>query len=96
VLNTPLRQLTDLFSTLRAIVVGVRREGTLFAPEPGDQLFAGDQIYYLRPGRGYEPHAGDLRQEVKKQERVVIVGGGNVGLAVARRWRRAPTGFAPR
>ena len=38
VVNTPLRQLTDLFSTLRAIVVGVRREGTLFAPEASDQL----------------------------------------------------------
>src|SRR5210317_8326 len=35
VLNTPLRQLTDLFSTLRAIVVGVRRKGVLFAPEAG-------------------------------------------------------------
>ncbi len=45
VLETPLRQLTDLFSTLNATVVGVRREGTLFAPEANDQLFAGDQIY---------------------------------------------------
>ena len=32
VVNTPLRQLTDLFSTLRVIVVGVRRGGLLFAP----------------------------------------------------------------
>ncbi len=32
-INTPLRQLTDLFSTQRATVVGIRREGTLFAPE---------------------------------------------------------------
>ncbi len=46
-LNTPLRQLTDLFSTLRAIVVGVRRGERLFAPEPGDQLFEGDQIYVI-------------------------------------------------
>ncbi len=44
-LNTPLRQLNELFHTLRAIVVGIRREGRLFAPEPGDQLFAEDQIY---------------------------------------------------
>ncbi|MEC9105233.1 MAG: Trk system potassium transporter TrkA, partial [Pseudomonadota bacterium] len=29
VVNTPLRQLTDLFSTLRTIVVGIRREGRL-------------------------------------------------------------------
>ena len=42
VVNTPLRQLTDLFSTLRAIVVGGRRDGVLFAPEAEDQLFVGD------------------------------------------------------
>ena len=45
VVNTPLRQLTDLFSTLRAVVVGVRRDGTLFAPESKDQLFVGDDCY---------------------------------------------------
>ncbi|HSG55267.1 MAG TPA: Trk system potassium transporter TrkA, partial [Paracoccaceae bacterium] len=45
VVNTTLRQLTDLFSTLRAIVVGVRRDGILFAPEAEDQLFVGDDCY---------------------------------------------------
>ena len=84
VLNTPLRQLTDLFSTLRAIVVGIRREGRLFAPEPNDQLFASDQIYVFS-------HVDDVKRTLdifgkatKKQERIVIIGGGNVGLAVAR------------
>ena len=84
VLDTPLRQLTDLFSTLRAIVVGVRRNGRLFAPEPGDQLFAHDQIYVMS-------HVADVTRTfeifgkvVRRQERVVIIGGGNVGLAVAR------------
>jgi trk system potassium uptake protein TrkA len=51
VLNTPLKQLSELFSTLRAIVVGVRREGTLFVPAPGDQLFDGDQIYVFTHSR---------------------------------------------
>ncbi|MEC3860988.1 Trk system potassium transporter TrkA [Mesobacterium sp. TK19101] len=84
VVNTPLRQLTDLFSTLRAVVVGVRRDGTLFAPEAGDQLFVGDACYVIA-------HADDIRRTmevfgktVRKQERVVIIGGGNVGLMVAR------------
>ncbi|MFW8593021.1 Trk system potassium transporter TrkA [Cribrihabitans neustonicus] len=84
VVNTPLRQLTDLFSTLRAIVVGVRREGTLFAPEPGDQLFVGDSCYVFA-------HAEDVTRTVevfgkteKRQDRVVVVGGGNVGLEVAK------------
>ncbi len=90
VLNTPLRQLTDLFSTLRAIVVGIRREGTLFAPAPGDQLFAGDQVYVFA-------EAGDVGRTLeifgkapRKQERVVIVGGGNVGLTVAKELEAQP------
>jgi len=83
VLNTPLRQLSELFSTLRAIVVGVRRAERLFAPDPDDQLFDGDRIYVF-------VHTEDLNRTLeifgkttRKQERVVIIGAGNVGLAVA-------------
>jgi trk system potassium uptake protein TrkA len=84
IVNTPLRQLTDLFSTLRSIVVGIRREGTLFAPEAADQLFPGDACYVM-------VHSEDVRRTLEvfgktqhKQERVVIIGGGNVGLTVAK------------
>jgi trk system potassium uptake protein TrkA len=83
VVNTPLRQLTDLFSTLRATVVGVRRDGMLFAPEAKDQLFVGDDCYVFT-------HVDDIARTMEifgkpktKLERVVLVGGGNVGLAVA-------------
>lgn len=84
VLNTPLRQLTDLFSTLRAIVVGVRREGRLFAPEPGDQLFAEDQIYVFSVTEDVNRTLEIFGKATEKQERIVIIGGGNVGLGVAR------------
>ncbi len=84
VLNTPLRQLSELFSTLRAIVVGVRREATLFAPDPGDQLFAGDQIYVFSHTDDMSRTLEIFGKTTKRQERIVIVGGGNVGLAVAR------------
>jgi len=84
VLNTPLRQLNDLFSTLRVIVIGVRRQTALFAPEAGDQLFAGDEIYVMC-------HAEDTVRTMEvfgksqgKQDRVVLVGGGNVGLSIAK------------
>ena len=95
VLNTPLRQLTDLFSTLRAVVVGIRREGRLFAPEPKDQLFAGDDAYLF-------VHRDDISRAMEifgkkssTQDRIVLVGGGNVGLSVAltleRRTKRVRT-----
>ncbi|WP_022704859.1 Trk system potassium transporter TrkA [Pseudorhodobacter ferrugineus] len=84
VLNTPLRQLSELFSTLRAIVVGVRRDERLFAPEPGDQLFAGDRIYVFAHTEDLNRTLEIFGKTTRKQERIVIVGGGNVGLAVAR------------
>ena len=84
IVNTPLRQLTDLFSTLRSVVVGVRREGTLFAPEAGDQLFVGDSCYVMVHAHDVPRTMEIFGKKVRKQERVVIIGGGNVGLAVAR------------
>jgi trk system potassium uptake protein TrkA len=85
VLNTPLRQLSDLFSTLRAIVVGVRREDRLFAPDPADQLFAGDNIYVFSHTDDVNRTLEIFGKATRRQERIVVVGGGNVGLAVARR-----------
>ena len=90
VLETPLKQLSELFSTLRAIVVGIRRAGSLFVPEPGDQLFAGDQIYVF----SHTVDAGSALEIFGKTarlpERVLIVGGGNVGLTVARALESGP------
>ncbi len=89
VVNTPLRQLTDLFSTLSAVVVGVRRGGTLFAPEPGDQLFVGDEIYVFTDVEDVSRTMEVFGKVQKKQERAIIVGGGNVGLMVAERLEKS-------
>jgi trk system potassium uptake protein TrkA len=83
VVHTPLRQLTDLFSTLRAVVVGVRRDGALFSPNPGDQLFVGDECYVFAHVEDVPRTMEVFGKRIAKQERVVMVGGGNVGLAVA-------------
>jgi trk system potassium uptake protein TrkA len=83
VVNTPLRQLSELFSTLRAIVVGVRREGRLFAPEPADQLYVGDAVYVLCHREDMHRTMEIFGKPLTRQERIVILGGGNVGLTVA-------------
>ena len=85
VLMTPLRQLNELFPTLRAIVVGVRRdEGKVFAPSPMDILMAGDRIYVFTHIEDVNRTLEVFGKRTKKQERLIIIGGGNVGLAVAR------------
>jgi len=91
VINTALHQLTDLFSTLRAVVVGVRRDGTLFAPEAKDQLFVGDETYVFCHRDDVARTMEVFGKRTSKQERVVLVGGGNVGLAVAKQLENGPT-----
>jgi len=83
VINTPLRQLSDLFSTLRVVVLAVRRDGRLFAPDAGDQLFVGDECYVFAPDEDIPRTLEVFGKKSHKQERVVILGGGNVGLSVA-------------
>ena len=84
VTNTPLRQLTDLFSTLRTIVVGIRREGILFSPESGDQLFNRDEVYVMAHIEDASRVLEVFGKSQEKQERIVLIGGGHVGLEVAK------------
>lgn len=89
-LNTPLRQLNEIFSSLRAIVAGVRRDRRLFAPDAGDQLFAGDQIYVFSHIDDVGRTLDIFGKPTQKQERVAIIGAGNVGLSVARALEARP------
>ena len=83
VIDTPLRQLTELFSTLHALVLGFRRDGKLRAAKPDDELIIGDQVYVLATRadalRAVSIFSGD-RPPAKN---IVMIGGGAVGLSVA-------------
>ena len=83
VINTPLRQLSELFSTLKAVVVGVRRNGKLSVPHPNDQLFPGDQVYLVATKDDVPRTYEIFGKSNPTTNRAVIVGGGNVGLFVA-------------
>ena len=84
VLNTPLKQLSDLFSTLSTIVVAIRRQGTLFVPSSGDQLFSGDSCYIFIQKHDVQRALEVFGKTTHAQDRVVIIGGGNVGFTVAK------------
>ncbi|HUF86312.1 MAG TPA: Trk system potassium transporter TrkA [Thermohalobaculum sp.] len=84
VLDTPLRQLTELFSTLRALVVAVRRDGKTWVARAEDQLFAGDEIYFVAAREDRNRTIGIFGRENMAAERIVVVGAGNIGLRVAR------------
>jgi trk system potassium uptake protein TrkA len=84
VINTPLRQLTDLFSTLRVIVMGVRRQGVLFAPNAGDQLFCSDEVYLMCHSSDTNRTLDVFGKSQGEQNRIILIGGGNVGLRIAK------------
>ena len=84
IVNTPLHQLTDLFPTLNSIVVGIRRGRSLFAPKPDDQLSVGEECYVFARVKEVDRTMELFGKAQSQQDRVVIVGGGNVGLEVVR------------
>jgi len=84
VINTPLAQLTDLFPNLPSIVVGVSRNNRLFIPHSDDQLIAGDLAYVVTTKDQVRRTLVLFGHEKKEANRIVIAGGGNIGLYVAR------------
>lgn len=84
VLDTPLRQLSELFPNLQTIVVAVLRGDRLFVPRSDDQLQAGDAIIIVVESSTTERAMAVFGHEEQKAQRIVIVGGGNIGLALAR------------
>lgn len=85
VTNTPLRQLSELFSTLRARVVAVRRDGRLFVASPEDQLFPEDEVYFVAAREDVQRAFGIFGKQNRTATRIIVVGAGNVGLRVARK-----------
>ncbi|MBL4785340.1 MAG: Trk system potassium transporter TrkA [Cohaesibacteraceae bacterium] len=83
VIDTPLRQLSGLFPDLEAVVVGIRRNDNLFVPQSDDQMLEGD-VVYLAASRGQVRRTlGIFGHEEQEASRLVIAGGGNIGLYVA-------------
>jgi trk system potassium uptake protein TrkA len=83
IIDTPLRQLTELFPDLNAIVVGIARKGKLFVPQSNDAILEGDQVYFICEKGQVKRTLGILGHEEPEANRVVISGGGNIGLYVA-------------
>ncbi len=83
ILNTQLRQLTPLFEDLSALVVGVRRNRRLRIAGSDDEVYAGDQIFFTAANRDIKRSLEIFGIESARHDHVVIIGAGDVGLAIA-------------
>lgn len=83
VVDTPLSQLTELFPDLQAVVVGIVRDGRLFVPRSADSMLVGDLVYAVCHKDQVRRTLGIFGHDEQVAHRVVIAGGGNIGLYLA-------------
>lgn len=80
ILETPLRQLTDLFPELHITIVGIWRDGQGIVPRPEDVLRVGDDVYFVAESDHLARAMAAFGHEEKEARRIIVVGGGNIGL----------------
>jgi trk system potassium uptake protein TrkA len=84
IINTPLRQVAELFPDLKITIVAIKRGDNIWRAHSGDQLEPGDRVFFVSD-RNDVTRALDIMGEAGRQaRRVIIVGGGNIGLFVAK------------
>ncbi len=83
IINTPLRQLTQLFPDLNIVVLGIIHDGDAIVPRGDDQMFPGDEVYFVVDSNQLQRAMAVFGHEEKEARRLLIFGGGNIGLFVA-------------
>ncbi|GAB5471764.1 MAG: Trk system potassium transporter TrkA [Rhodospirillales bacterium] len=83
ILETPLWQLTELFPDLAISVAGIWRGGRGIIPDDEERLLAGDDVYFIADTSHVTRAMSAFGHEEKEARRVVILGGGNIGLYLA-------------
>lgn len=83
-LETPLRQLTQLFPDLQAVIVGIKRGRDIFIPDAETQLREGDIAYVTAAAGQVRRLLSLFGHEEREARRIIIAGGGHIGLYVAK------------
>ena len=83
ILETPLRQLTDLFPDLHIVIVAIARGGVGIVPTGDEELLPGDDVYFVADSSHLTRAMAAFGHEEQEARRVIIVGGGNIGLYLA-------------
>ncbi|MEQ9813198.1 MAG: Trk system potassium transporter TrkA [Azospirillaceae bacterium] len=83
ILNTPLRQLTGLFPDLQIEILAIVRDNKPRIPDSNDQMLAGDEVYFVTETAHVRRAMAAFGHEEPEARRIVIVGGGNIGLFLA-------------
>jgi trk system potassium uptake protein TrkA len=94
IINTPLRQLTQLFPDLNIVVVGILRNDRRIVPEPDEVMLPGDDVYFVADSRHLARAMAVFGHEEPEARRIIIVGGGNIGQNLASNVEREHPGVS--
>ncbi|CCG43130.1 Trk system potassium transporter TrkA [Magnetospirillum molischianum] len=88
-INTPLRQLTVLFPDLAIVIIGIVRDGKAIVPDSEDQMLEGDEVYFVVDTGHVERAMAAFGREDQEARRILVLGGGNIGLFLAQQLEAA-------
>ncbi len=83
IVNTPLRQLTQLFPDLNVVIIGLVRDNEARIPSAGDEMLPGDEVYFVAESNHVPRAMAAFGHEEAAARRLVIFGGGNIGQFLA-------------
>ena len=84
IVNTPLRQLTELFPDLHIVIVGIVHDEVAAIPKSTDQMVPGDEVYFVADTEHVPRALAAFGYQEQEAHRMVIIGGGNIGLNLAK------------
>jgi len=84
-IDTPLSQLSELFPDLKAVVSGIWRNGKMITPKSFDQILENDLVYVIVDRSQIRRTLGIFGKEQPEASRIVIAGGGNIGIYLTKR-----------
>ena len=84
IINTPLKKLTEKFPNFKANIVGLQRKEKFQFLKKDDKLLEGDNVYVVVSSEQLTEILKAFGHEEKTSKKILIIGGGNIGLHLAK------------
>ncbi len=84
IINTPLKKLTEKFPDFKANILGAVRKDKFIFLKKEDNLIEGDNVYVVVSSAQLNQILKTFGHEEKTSTKILIIGGGNIGLNLAK------------
>ncbi len=96
IIHTPLRQLTGLFPDLNIEIVAIVRGDRPIIPDSNDHMVPGDEVYFVTDSNHLSRAMATFGHEETAARRIIIIGGGHIGLCLAQEIEQKHAGVSTR